>query len=119
MAAVQNLYRVCIRLEMIEFEAGSPSCKLIGLLFQDSQDNSPHPLEDRKKSATLEASKDFTFQASAMFNPKSNNDAKCNLFSFVPCNWCTIDEEGIGVSNMRVGAQITQAHCMRHVGIKI
>ena len=86
MAAVQNLYRVCIRLEMIEFEAGSPSCKLIGLLFQDSQDNSPHPLEDRKKSATLEASKDFTFQASAMFNPKSNNDAKCNLFSFVPCN---------------------------------
>ena len=38
---------------MIEFEAGSPSSKLIGLLFQDSQDNTLHPLEDRKKSATL------------------------------------------------------------------
>ena len=46
---------------MIEFEAVSPSCKLIGLLFQDSQDNAPHPLEDQKKSATLEASKDFIF----------------------------------------------------------
>ena len=82
---------------MIEFEAGSLGSKLIGLLFQDSQDYAPHPLEDRKKSA-IEASKDFIFQASAMFKPRGKNDAKCNLFSFVPCNLCTIDEEEIGVS---------------------
>ena len=38
--------RVGIRLEMIEFEASSLGSKLIGLLFQDSQDYAPHPLED-------------------------------------------------------------------------
>ena len=59
----------------------------------DSQDNAPHHVWiETRVQPRLEASKDFILQASAMFNPKRNKDAKCNIFSFLLCNGCTIDE---------------------------
>ena len=81
--------RVCIRLEMLEFEASWPSSKLIGLLFQDfpglCAPSTRGSKEECNPDSKLRRISSFKL-ASAMFNPKSNNDAKWNFFSFVPCN---------------------------------